>query len=74
MPQPHLKKISPATSVFLTLLGLRESSLLSKHMAGCKTGPVGTGGRNSYMKMQKLPGVGREKCLGISIMVNSRVK
>ncbi len=35
--------------LFLTLLGLRESSLLSKHMARCKMGPVGrsgTAGRN----------------------------
>ncbi len=44
--------------LFLTLLWLRESSLLSKHMAGCKmepAGPVGhngTAGRNSEMKTE----------------------
>ncbi len=68
--------------LFMTLLGLRESTLLSKHKAGCKmepAGPVGrsgTAGRNPEMKMQRLPGAGREKCLskGISMMVNSRVE
>ncbi len=66
----------------MTLLCLRESSLLSKHMAGCKMGPAdpvdrsGTEGRNPEMKMQRLPGAGREKCLieGTSMMVNSRVE
>ncbi len=65
--------------LFLTLLGLRESSLLSKHLAGCKMGLAGhsgTAGRNPEMKMQRLPGARREKCLseGISMMVNSRVE
>ncbi len=68
--------------LFLTLLWLRESSLLDKHMAGCEMGPTGpvgrsgTAGRNPEMKMQRLPGAGRCKCLieGISMMVNSRVE
>ncbi len=32
--------------LFLTLLGLRESSFLIKHMAGCKMGHVGPVGRS----------------------------
>ncbi len=68
--------------LFLTLLWLRESYLLSKHMAGCKRGPAGpvghsgTAGCNPEMKMQRLPGAGRQKCLieGISMIVNSRVE
>ncbi len=51
-------------------------------MVGCKMGPAGpvgrsgTAGRNPEMKMQRLPGAGREKCLleCISMMVNSRVE
>ncbi len=52
--------------LFLTLLELRDSSLLSKHLAGCKMGPTGpvgrsgTAGRNLEMKMQRLPGAERE--------------
>ncbi len=83
-----MKELKPLVMVeerrwlFLTLLGLREYSLLSKHMAGCKmrpAGPVGRSGtavRNPEMKMQRLPGAGREKCLSecISMMVHSRVE
>ncbi len=43
--RPKLQSLE-TPRLFSTPLGLRESSLLSKHMAGCKMGPVGPVGRS----------------------------
>ncbi len=39
-------KLQSLKTLSLFLLGLSESSLLSKHMAGCKMGPVSPVGRS----------------------------
>ncbi len=50
--------------LFLTLVGLRESSFLIKHMAGCKmrhVGPVGHSGTAGCNPLMKMLGAERER-------------
>ncbi len=56
---PKLQSLE-TLGLFLILLWLRESSLLSKHMAGCKMEPAGC---NSEMKTETAGNEERNVCL-----------